>query len=87
MLLLLGRDSPELLVQADKDADLNDFNFWVVNGHWKGQFREGSVRITEQDYKTDFHDGYKIICSDQERLKEGHNLTDRGYNSVFDKFK
>lgn len=76
---MLGDDiHPSLLVET-KSGNLDEFEFYVVNGAWYGSFKDG--RLTVKCPFGDFCslESIKIICDDQSRLG-GH------YQDVFNNF-
>ena len=73
MRLMLGfAGKPSLLVTTMRWERVtnNSFDFWVVNGAWKGTFTNGFVTIWHPDRPWTNHlDRHDIICSDQNRLR------------------
>ena len=81
MRLMLGsKDNPSLLVDVSEDFDLDIFEFWVVNGAWKGKYIDGWITIYGAP-GGDFSslDRVEILTDDQDRLRGD-------YNDVFNNF-
>jgi hypothetical protein len=84
MRLMLGtKDKPSLLVDVMQERSPTDFDFWVINGFWKGVFHNGYVTVIECP-SGDFSnlDKVEILCDDQDRLRCGCG----GYQEVFNNF-
>lgn len=74
MRLMLGNTEPELLVNVASDADLNNFDFFVVNGAWDGKYNNGFISIfgvPSGDFSSTEY--INILCSDQDRLRGDYN--------------
>jgi hypothetical protein len=83
MRLMLGNERPELLVEVDGEFKENYFRFWVINGMWTGEFRNGDIIVNVFDHWPEYalvH--YKILCRDQNRL----DCCLADYQTVFDNF-
>lgn len=81
MRLMLGTlDQPSLLVELEQEKPPTEFDFWVVNGAWRGTFTNGY--ITVWDCPTgDFSSLEKIeILSDNPDRLRGD------YQEVFNNF-
>ena len=81
MRLMLGnKEHPSLLVDVANDFDLDIFEFWVVNGAWKGKYIDGWITIYGAP-GGDFSslDRVEILSDNQDRLRGD-------YNTVFDNF-
>lgn len=81
MRLMLGtEDNPSLLVLVEQERSPTDFDFWVVNGAWKGIFNNGHVTILGCP-SGDFSDldQTEILSDNQDRLRGD-------YQDVFNNF-
>jgi len=81
MRLMLGtKGMPSLLVDVSEDFDLGIFDFWVINGAWKGKYTNGWITIYGAP-GGDFSslDRVEILTDDQDRLRGD-------YQDVFDNF-
>ena len=82
--LMLGtNDFPSLLVTVKDNYDPESFEFYVVNGCWKGHFTKGYISIFENPAEgdcTDISHKLIILCDSQDRLRGN-------YNDVFNNFK
>ncbi len=81
MRLMLGnKERSSLLVDVANDFDLDIFEFWVVNGAWKGKYIDGWITIYGAP-GGDFSslDRVEILSDNQDRLRGD-------YNDVFDNF-
>ena len=77
MRLMLGTvDNPSLLVDVEQEYSPTHFEFWVVNGAWKGTYTNGHVTVWHPDEPWSELDKTEILCDNQDRLR-GH------YNDVF----
>ena len=79
MRVMLGRNGePWLLVKVDSTSDMNEFDFWVINGAWHGVFTFGTITVlggSEGDFVMD--EKLEILLSDSPRLRGD-------YQDVFD---
>jgi len=78
---MLGtKGMPSLLVDVSEDFDLGIFDFWVINGAWKGKYTNGWITIYGAP-GGDFSslDRVEILTDDQDRLRGD-------YQDVFDNF-
>ena len=81
MRLMLGtKGMPSLLVDVADDFDLDLFEFWVINGAWKGKYIDGWITIYGAP-GGDFSslDRVEILTDNQDRLRGD-------YQDVFDNF-
>lgn len=80
MRLMLGttQGTPALLVET-QSHDRQHFNFWVVNGDWKGSYNNGFITVycPFGDYTSLVKD--EILCDNQDRLRGN-------YQDVFNNF-
>jgi hypothetical protein len=79
MRMMLGKDlnNPSLLVDVPTPYDPNCFEFWVVNGCWKGRFINNEIYVADDKESTG--DKVVILSTDQRLLKWD-------YASVFENF-
>jgi hypothetical protein len=81
MRLMLGtKGIPSLLVDVADSFDLDLFEFWVINGAWKGKYIDGCITIYGAP-GGDFSslDRVEILSDNQDRLRGD-------YNDVFNNF-
>lgn len=82
MRLMLGtKDDPSLLVDVDQEHSPTHFEFWVVNGRWRGTYTNG--HITVWDPPTGSWSSLEIdeiLTDNQDRLRGD-------YQTVFDNFR
>jgi len=79
MRLMLGtKNCPSLLVNIEQEYSPTHFDFWVVNGAWKGTFTNGHVTVWHWEPWSEL-DQTEILCDDPDRLRGG-------YQEVFDNF-
>jgi hypothetical protein len=79
MLLMLGtKDNPSLLVNIEKEYTPTHFEFWVVNGAWKGTYTNGHVTVWHWEPWSELSKT-EILCDNQDRLRGE-------YQEVFDNF-
>ena len=81
MRLMLGtKENPSLLVDVTQEKSPTEFDFWVVNGAWKGTFTNGHVTVWNPPTGswTDL-DITEILSDNQDRLRGD-------YNDVFNNF-
>ncbi len=77
MRLMLGTvERPSLLVDIEQEYTPTHFEFWVVNGAWKGTYNNGHVTVWHPDTPWTDLDKTEILCDNQDRLR-GH------YQDVF----
>ena len=77
MRLMLGtKDDPSLLVELEQEYSPTHFEFWVVNGVWKGTYTIGHVTVWHPDEPWTNLDDTEILSDNQDRLR-GH------YQDVF----
>lgn len=84
MRLMLGtKDNPSLLVAVEQEYSPTHFEFWVINGCWKGTFYDGYVTVhgcPSGDYSS--LDKVEVLSDNQDRLRCGRDE----YNDVFANF-
>jgi hypothetical protein len=81
MRLMLGtKDNPSLLIELEQEMSPTHFDFWVVNGAWKGKYIDGWITIYGAP-GGDFSslDRVEILTDNQDRLRGD-------YQDVFDNF-
>ena len=81
MRLMLGTDNqPSLLVEVQQELSKDNFNFWVVNGAWSGQFQNGCISVfgcPSGDFSS--LEPINILTENQDRLRGD-------YQDVFNNF-
>ncbi len=84
MRLMLGtKDNPSLLVNIEQEKSPTEFDFWVVNGAWKGTYTNGHVTVWHPDYPWSDLEKTEILCDNQDRLR---SVPHYEYQEVFDNF-
>jgi len=79
MRLMLGtKDRPSLLVDVEQEYSPNHFEFWVVNGAWKGTYTNGHVTVWHYTPWSELEET-EILCDNQDRLRGE-------YQEVFNNF-
>jgi hypothetical protein len=82
---MLGtKDQPSLLVNVGQEYTPTRFDFWVVNGAWKGTFYNGYVTMHHPWNPHSSLDKVEILCNNQDRLQSSDWSGD--YQEVFDNF-
>ena len=72
MYLMLGKDNkPSLLVSVEQEKSPTEFDFWVINGAWRGVFYNGYVSVLGIPDGSDFTslDKLEILTDNQDRLR------------------
>ena len=70
MRLMLGtKDSPTLLVNIEQEKSPTEFDFWVVNGAWKGTFTNGHLTIWHPYEPWTTLNVIEILSDNQDRLR------------------
>jgi len=71
MYLMLGNDNkPSLLVSVEQERSPTEFDFWVLNGAWRGVYTNGYVTVLgapSGDYSS--LDKVEILTDNQDRLR------------------
>ena len=81
---MLGtKDKPSLLVNIEQEKSPTEFDFWVVNGAWKGTYTNGHVTVWHPDYPWSDLEKTKILCDNQDRLR---SVPHYEYQEVFNNF-
>jgi hypothetical protein len=78
---MLGtKDRPSLLVDVQQEFSPTHFEFWVINGFWRGVFTNGYITVLDCP-SGDFSSLEKteILCDNPDRLRGE-------YQGVFDNF-
>jgi len=70
--------SPSLLVDIEQEYNPTHFDFWVVNGAWKGTYTNGHVTVWHWEPWSELSKT-EILCDSPDRLRGG-------YQEVFDNF-
>ena len=81
MRLMLGtKNQPSLLIELEQEMSPAHFDFWVVNGAWRGVFTNGYI-TTLGCPSGDFSSLEKteVLCDNPDRLRGE-------YQEVFDNF-
>jgi hypothetical protein len=81
---MLGtKDNPSLLVDVSEDFDLDIFEFWVVNGAWKGKYIDGWITIYGAP-GGDFSslDRVEILSDNQDRLRGEYQEVFNNFDNV-----
>lgn len=84
MRLMLGKNSPELLVDIGHKYSPTHFDFHVINGQWDGTYYNGHITVHNcpgGDYSN--LDKVDILCDNQDQLW-GVSWDD--YQAVFNNF-
>ena len=80
MRLMLGYGSqPSLLISIEQEYDPAHFEFWVINGAWKGTFTDGYITVWHPWEPWSGLEKIEILCNNQDRLRGE-------YQDVFDNF-
>ena len=80
MRLMLGtKDCPSLLVDVQREKSPSEFDFWVVNGAWKGTYTNGYVTVHHPWNPHSSLERVEILTDNQDRLRGE-------YQEVFDNF-
>ncbi len=80
MRLMLGTvDNPSLLVDIEQEYSPTHFEFWVVNGAWKGTFNNGHVTVWHPYEPWSELDKTEILSDNPDRLRGD-------YQEVFNNF-
>ena len=86
MRLMLGsKERPSLLVNVEEDYNPEQFDFWVVNGAWKGTYTNGYITVygcPSGDFSS--LDKMEILTDNQDRLRSPDWYGE--YNEVFANF-
>jgi hypothetical protein len=77
---MLGtQEHPSLLVDLEQEHSPTHFEFWVVNGAWKGTYNNGHVTVWHPHEPWSDLDKTEILCDNQDRLRGE-------YQEVFNNF-
>ena len=80
MRLMLGtKDSPSLLVDVEQEYSPVHFEFWVINGAWKGTYTNGHVTVWHPWEPWSELSHTEILCNNPDRLRGD-------YQEVFNNF-
>ena len=78
MRLMLGtNDNPSLLVNVEQEYAPDHFEFWVVNGAWRGTFYQGKITVWHPDSPWTDLVNLGVLSRNQDRLRGD-------YQPVFD---
>jgi len=71
MKLILGtQGKPSLLVEVEQERNSDEFDFWVVNGAWRGVFYKGYITVLgcpSGDFSS--LEKIEILTDNQDRLR------------------
>jgi len=78
---MLGNvDRPSLLVEIEQEKSPTEFDFWVVNGAWRGTYTNGHITVWDPPSGSWSNlDINEILCDNQDRLRGD-------YQEVFNNF-
>jgi hypothetical protein len=80
MRLMLGTlGTPSLLVNIEQEYSPTHFEFWVINGAWKGTYTNGYVTVWHPWEPWSELTNTEILCDNPDRLRGE-------YQEVFDNF-
>ena len=81
---MLGtKDCPSLLVELEQEMSPTHFDFWVVNGAWRGVFINGHITILgcpSGDYSS--LEKIEILCDTPDRLRGDYNTVFANFANV-----
>jgi hypothetical protein len=84
MRLMLGtKDQPSLLIELEQEMSPTHFNFWVVNGAWRGVFTNGYITILGcpgGDYSS--LEKTEVLCDNPDRLRGDYDTVFENFNNV-----
>jgi hypothetical protein len=84
MRLMLGtKDQPSLLIELEQEMSPAHFDFWVVNGAWRGVFTNGYITILgcpSGDYSS--LEKTEILCDNPDRLRGDYNTVFKNFDNV-----
>jgi hypothetical protein len=81
---MLGtKDNPSLLVNLEQEKSPTEFDFWVVNGLWRGVFTNGYITILgSPSGNFSSLEKSEIICDNQDRLRGDYNTVFANFDNV-----
>ena len=84
MRLMLGtKDNPKLLITIEQEKSLTEFDFWVVNGAWRGVFTNGYITILGcPGGNFSSLDSNEILCDNQDRLRGDYETVFANFDNV-----
>ena len=81
---MLGtKDRPSLLIELEQEKSPTEFDFWVVNGAWRGVFTNGYITILGcpgGDYSS--LEKIEILCDNPDRLRGDYDTVFENFNNV-----
>ena len=84
MRLMLGtKDKPSLLIELEQEMSPTHFDFWVVNGAWRGVFTNGHVTVLgcpSGDFSS--LEKTEILCDNPHRLRGDYNNVFANFDNV-----
>jgi hypothetical protein len=82
MRLMLGTlDQPSLLVDIEQEKSTTEFDFWVVNGAWRGTFYNGYVTVHHPWNPHSSLDKVEILSDNQDRLRGEYQEVFNNFNN------
>ena len=84
MRLMLGtKDNPSLLVNIEQEKSPTEFDFWVVNGAWRGVVTNGYITILGcPGGNVSSLEKSEIICDNQDRLRGEYDTVFANFDNV-----
>ncbi len=83
MRLMLGtQDCPSLLVDVEQEYSPTHFEFWVINGAWKGTYTNGHVTVWHPWEPWSELGQTEILCDNPDRLRGGYQEVFNNFNNV-----
>lgn len=83
MRLMLGtKDCPSLLVNVEQEKSPAEFDFWVVNGAWKGTFYNGYVTVWHPWNPHSSLEKVDILTNNQDRLRGEYQEVFNNFDNV-----
>ena len=73
-------EHPSLLVDVEQEHSPDHFEFWVVNGAWRGTYNNGHVTVWHPYEPWTDLDKVEVLCNNQDRLRGE-------YQEVFNNFR
>ena len=84
MRLMLGtKDQPSLLIELEQEMSPTHFDFWVVNGAWRGVFTNGYITILgcpTGDFSS--LEKTEILCDNPDRLRGDYDTVFANFDNV-----
>jgi hypothetical protein len=81
---MLGtKDQPSLLIELEQELSPTHFDFWVVNGAWRGVFTNGYITVLgcpSGDYSS--LEKTEILCDNPDRLRGDYDTVFANFDNV-----